>query len=105
MKRLLIVIIVLLAGFALLFSSCSTCSPLNSPSVDVSDNTLNQFTDYQGTLLLRHLASSAYWQLKDYGGTSKVIRRQRICGVLQMSFNGVYTLQGRVWMHLVQRLS
>jgi hypothetical protein len=87
---LLILVIVLLAGSGLTLSSCSTRSSLISPSVDLSDDTLNQFTDYQRTLLLRHLASSARWQLKDHNGTLNAIRRQEICGVLQMSFNGAY---------------
>lgn len=90
MKRLFILTVVLAAGTVLAFSACSRCSSLNSPSVDISDDTINQFTDHERAFLLRHLASSAYWQLRDHDGTPKAVRRQHICGALQMSFNGVY---------------
>jgi hypothetical protein len=66
-----------------------------APAIDVSDMTLNQFTGHQVDVLLRHLASSADWQLKQYQGVWRAIRRQEICGTRQMSFNNIYYSGGR----------
>ncbi|MGA9398936.1 MAG: hypothetical protein WBV22_11830 [Anaerolineaceae bacterium] len=58
--------------------------------ITVEDNTNNNFTDSNNSLLLRHLASSADWQLKQYRGVWRAIRRQQICGIYQMSWNDRY---------------
>lgn len=80
--------------------------PLSQPKeshVDLSDDTLNNFDASSRAILLRYLATSSRWEVREERGVKYAVRREKENGKYETSLNGFYrfhnensTLQTRV---------